>query len=294
MFKINRRNNNISKKPITYRTANQFKKNQQSLNKALLNKSYKDFEKQLNNLSIQKINSYKRLTKQNIKELQLKRSNARKDFNNALNDAAEKQQMSNNQLVYKNSILPPIPKYIPNSSKHTQTKDDIIAIHNNRDIHKQQENIKQNNNDIDKLPKRVIETQEDMANLFNQIMNGTGQIPIINQNGQIEYKEQNIEKNNQHKENQIKQQQKIITIEDIQDKIPTLLQQLESKILSNKHINYLRYIELIIELKNKFQKNSMIKSIIHKAIQKLNNQQFFKIPSDKLKELIQIVYKQLV
>jgi len=62
MFKINRRSQSCSK-TITHRSVNSLKKNQPTLNKSILNKSFKDFGKQVNNLSTQKLNSYKRLTK---------------------------------------------------------------------------------------------------------------------------------------------------------------------------------------------------------------------------------------
>ena len=268
MFKINRRS--ITKTSSNF-AINRAKPTQySSLSKSILNKSFKDYGRHLNKLSTQKINSFKRLTKQNIKQLQLKRIKAKADLNNALKNAAEKQQLDNKNIIYKNSVLPAIPDYIPVSQKQQNTNNDLPS-----------------DNDISKLPKRTIQTPEDMANLFNQIMNGTGQIPQIQEDGTIKYDQNAIKTNNN-------QQQHIKNFQDIRQYIPEILDKIKTTIIDDKRIQYIKYIQTICTLYSQFSHNNMIKSIILRSLQKINRQQLFKIPSDKLQDLITLVLKYLV
>lgn len=254
MFRINRRSLNGSRSN-GIPTSSSTRRNSTLSQKSVLKRSIDDRNKLNKKITTQKINSFKRLTKENIKQLQTLRKIKQKQQllnKNKLTSIEEQIQKQNNN---KFAGLPQIPAYI---SPFKQQKT------------------------IEDLPVRKIQSQEDMAKVFNAIMNDMPeelpkpkqQQPHLNNFGGIQgiYKEQ----------------QKPV----IQVNYQILEKKLRQQILDQKQINYSKYIQIAINLKTQFPKNNMIKSIILRAIDRYNRQQFYKIPDDKLKDLITIILQE--
>ena len=254
MFKINRfGTNGRCNKGLP--TASINKRISVSNNKKILNRSLSDFNKLNKKITIEKINSFKRLTKENIKQLNLRKSIAQNSFRFNKKQVSLEQQI-NKQTKNQNNIseLPKIPEY----------------------------KAQQNNKDIQQLPVRKIQTQEDMAKIFNSIMNG-------NDMQQLSKPKQKQNNSNDNKN----MSQSINDIKNKQINYDKIIDNLKKEILDQKNINYMTYIQIAINLRKKFPKNNMIKSIILKAIDRHNRQQYYKIPDDKLKDLIDIILSNI-
>lgn len=266
MYKINRLSSNIpsSRRNITITPS--AKRN--LFSKTGLVRDLRDYHSLLNKHSLDRLNSMKRLTKENISTFDFQRLKNKKQTNSTLQakDNTEERQ------IYRNSILPKIPDYKP---IHTQNNDNIEKSNQNNTpkTFEEAQNM---------LKTRKIQSQEDMAKVFNAIMNGDAIQPktdvemttLNNQKNEVnQQNKQNIEISDQQKAN--------IKLE--------VLKQLKQKIINDDHIDYNQIYDICNNLYSQFPKNSMIKSILMRAIDRFNRSQFYKIPDDRIKQLVQIV-----
>lgn len=254
MFKINRRNtSNSGRNGIPLSNYNS--RSSSITQKSILKRSISDSNKLNKKITTQKINSFKRLTKQNIKQFDtLRRIRQKQQLINSKKITSIQEQLQKKQN--RESLLPQIPEYVSP--------------------------LKQEKN-IEDLPVRRIQSQQDMARVFNSIMNGTTEDlpkpiqnqPHLNNMGAV----QGVYVPQQKKQIQIDYQK--------------LEKKLRQQILNQKNINYSKYIQIAVNLKTQFPKNNMIKSIILRSLDRYNRQQFYKIPDDKLKDMIAIILQSI-
>lgn len=241
MFKINRRSGAGASRMPSMHSASPYSTPKVNT-KLAINKTFRDDRKLATKLNVEKLNSYKRLTKQNIVQMELKRITA---LAKQKRDIQRQPQNNNTKNLYQQHPgLPPIPRY--------QAK---------------QQPQKNSDEYISSLPTKTIQTQQDMAKLFNQIMNGDA--PAVSQ------QEQPVDTQ--------------VSLDNIELKYDQMINKIKTQIIDQKNINYLKYIQIAINLKKQFPTNNMIKSIIQKSMDRYNRSQFFKIPSDKIKEVIDII-----
>lgn len=251
MFKINRRSGGSSRGGVPLSNYNS--RSSSITKKSVLKRSISDSNKLNKKITTQKINSFKRLTKENIKQLDtLRRIRQKQQLINSKKITSLQDQVQNN----KNREMPSIPEYV---SPFKQEKN------------------------IEDLPVRRIQTQQDMARVFNSIMNGTTEdLPKPMQN-------------QPHLNNMGAVQGTYIPQQKAQFQIDyqKLQKKLRQQILDQKNINYSKYIQIAVNLKAQFPKNNMIKSIILRSLDRYNRQQFYKIPDDKLKDMIAIILQSM-
>ena len=70
------------------------------------------------------------------------------------------------------------------------------------------------------------------------------------------------------------------------------MQRIKAQIFDDIHIDYIAIIKAGYNLYKEFSKNNMIKSIMLKSIDRYNRTQFYKLPDDKLKTIVQMIIQQ--